>query len=668
MQSGREGLGRFLAAFVAAAILLIVGRGAAAAVQQLVPLAASSSPYWQPADGFLLYVVMPLVAVSGAVMILAPGLLLSLATLRAGHGFAGWVVRGYLFSALGLTAVGMALDRLRTTPVTGSRFVLLLLVLTVICGVIAWRANRAGRIRWGIFSGRRAELAFAVLLPMIALALFSPKFYWEDLNADGAHLYFSARALMENGLPVWFGNMGTPETYPPAIWLEVVNASLFLRLFDLPELAVRLPLILGLGLLFLVVMEFIRLGARTVPGKSVMLAVASVLLLFAYVLIYQVSYFPYYADAALPGGREPYVSVLFLGVVWFFLHRNTMAMIGSIIALCFSVPSAPLLVAGWVGAVFMVSQRRPWRPMLDAVLGLGIGMVLLKTVPWAMDQAGLMPLDSEFGAKSLLRRLRYVTLDEGHRALFWILPGGILPALALFAWKWQDRLGRALTLLVLGYAVFFQVQAYRVLPHHFSPLMILPMIIFWRLPAMMQFQRRVALMSLLAALLAADLSQPSEWRPFLGTRRFAARVDVSAVPPQNGACSPEEQVAYLLSSAFPTRFSEVDRYLGFRVSAPAVIRYLNWSEAPNLRTDYEIIPVQDTPASASAARIAGTQCLVLYARDLETYYKDRNAPYLWQGLENPFYQEPRDEVFGSGAQAGPDRVWDFLRLLDVFQG
>ncbi len=329
-----------------------------------------------------------------------------------------------------------------------------------------------------------------------------------------------------------------------------------------------------------------------------------------------------------------------------------------------SAPNGLLLVGFFLGSHFLLT--RPW-PFRDVIVGGLVALAVSAVASAAMvalEAAGLTRVGGEFGAGSILRRLRFVTLFETQRLLFWLLPAGILPGLALLAWPWQDRLSRVLTLTTVIYVLFFYVQAYRILPHHFAPAALLRLFVFWRLAPV-----RAAPVPALAAALAglgagAWASVPETMRPFTQTRDFAARI---ALPgPASDPLDPAGMAVAtaLLSGAFPPRWTDDALAEGYGMERLATYVHMHLPGPREGAPDYRIAP-EAAPLAPDEVRIAGPEAgFVLLARDEASYLADLNRTGLPATIA-ALYRVPRDSIFGHGARGGPKPVWDLARIAGL---
>ena len=658
----------------------MLGQGALAQAQHPAMLAPSG----QIAPGlsnFDRYLILPLVAVAGSVLILAPGLALALAgTARRARppGLADLVFRGYAISLLGLSALAAVIERLGAAPLVGERYWWLLGGVLLLSLAVLGAADRKGRVGWDAFSRNRWALVVAFLLPVAMIGLMAPKFLWEDLNGDGADLFSATHSLIELGLPIRPLHGDLPEFYPGEILAEVFNAALFMRLFGESALALRLPMTMGFALLAVALIGMIGRG-RGRAGANVALSVGAALLLISWVLAYQASYNPYFADIALPGGREPFVSFWLLGLIWFWLEGRAAWVALMAALLTITVPSAPLLMALWGGAwaLFCGGLRRKRGVIAAMALGLAGGVLLSGLLPEMARMAGLARQSGEFASASIAQRLRFITLGDHGRLLYWILPGGILPALSLLLWPWQDRLGRALSVMVLIYAAFFQLQAFRVLPHHFSVAMVLPLIVFWRLRLPGFTPRRAAAALTLAVAVAAFLSRPPDARPHMDTRLLARQIrlapDLALTDEGWAAFARMHLMAALLRKAFPPGYvkgADEQRYIVSPI-AIVVMKYLDRppagpegeAAAQAQGADFAIRPAGGPAIFSAPVPLAEREGIGLYARSEAAYRRALRHRVLVRSLGNPIYAVPRERIFGR-ARSDP-RVIDLARLFGL---
>ncbi|MBL9059191.1 MAG: hypothetical protein JNK88_04105, partial [Mangrovicoccus sp.] len=619
-----------------------------------------------PSAALLLYILFPLLALSASVLVMAPGFLVAL-WLDAGRGDFAVLLRAFAVAIIGQSVLLGLADAAAGAALTGPAFCGFLGLLGLAALVPVWLADRRGDIDWAMFRARRADILAMALLPLAVLLLLSAKVYWEALNGDGAHLFLSGQNLILTGSPFWDGAAGGVAAYPSITTLiEVIPNAWFQRLFGPFELSARLPVLPGLALLAGLVLDLIRYGRRKVPAGAAALGVGAALALFAWVLAWHASYDPYYADIALPLSREPFVLIAFLGFMRFSLDRNPGWTLVFAALSYASLPSAPVFMLLWVIALAMVRHPVGWRWLAAVFAMIVVVSVAGRALPGLLAELGVSSARDEFSAGNLAERLRFVTVFWPQRMLFWILPCGILPALAILAWRWQDSLARAVSLLTVGYAMFFYIQGYRVLPHHFAPVMVLPLIVYWRLAPVVAHPGRAALLALSGLAVAAALSMPGGFRPHLYGRDFGARIAISA-PTGSYADDPSRLAAVtaVMGEAFPMLWGEgawKSRYLGSPLSW--YIHALQ-PKRPGQRIDYHIAPASVGPLPEGQTLIASVDGYVMTVTDPEIYAADvlRGG---WQRTIGATYYVRRNAIFGSGGRGWPRPVIDLYDVASTF--
>ena len=647
--------------------LSVFGEPVAQRVWDLRDLAAGPAPWFVPSQALLLYVVLPLLTLAASVLVLAPGFLVAL-RLDAGRGdFGGVLLKGFAFAIVGQSVLLGLADAAAGAPLTGPAFGLFFGALALAALVPVWQADRRGAVDWSMFRARRADLLVMVALPAAVLWLLSAKVYWEALNGDGAHLFLSAQNLIRTGSPFWDGAAGGIAAYPSITTLiEVIPNAWFQRLFGAYELSARLPVLPGLALLAALVLDLIRHGRRDTPAGAAALGVGAALGLYAWVLAWHASYDPYFADIALPMSREPFVMIAFLGFMRFTLDRNPVWTAVFAVLSYAALPSAPVFMVFWIAALVVVRHPVGWRwPAAVFVIVVAVS-IAGRIAPELLAGFGLGSARDEFSAGNLADRLRYVTPFWPQRMLFWILPCGIVPALALLAWRWQDRTARAVTLLAAGYGLFFYVQGYRVLPHHFAPVMVLPLIVYWRLRPVALHPGRAAALALSGLAAAAVLSMPGGFRPHLHGRDLGVRIEIAA-PAGSYADDPARLagVSAVLAAAFPMQWSEnawKTKYLGSPLSW--YVHALQ-PKRPDQRIDYRIAPDTGAPPAGGETVVARADGYVMTTTDPAIYAADVATGGLQRTIGETYYVR-RNAIFGSGARGWPRPVIDLYHVASFF--
>ncbi len=636
-----------------------MGQNIAGQIAAKVAFAEGPSPYFIAKDAFFLYVWAPLVALSASILIVTPGLLLALGIARPEDRFEHFLLKGFTLSLFGVPTIAAIVQAVSGIPMTGTAF-LVLIVLLCLPGA-AFTIKRPAQ---DIFRGRGWDVAGMVLLPLFVLLLLSPKFYWEALNDDGAHSLLSAILFISRGLPFWPLDAGSMTGYPnPKMMTEVFLQTSFLRVFGSSEAALRFAYLPGVSILFGVMLAFIRSPNNRTDVWSV-LGLGAALVLFSFVMAFNPSYNPYFADIAMPMTREPPILLGVLGYILFFRDQNFgwMAVV-STLALC-SAPNGILLIGFFLLAHLLLNWFQPIKQVIVGVL-IALAIVILGSFSLAiLAKTGVTGVSGEFSTGSILRRLRYVTIFDTQRFLFWLLPGGLLPGLALLAWRWQDTFSRTLTLMTVGYVLFFYVQAYRILPHHFAPAVLLPLIVFWRLRPVQAAPASAFVMALAGLAVSTWLSWPTTLRPFTVTRDLGQRIAIEIDADPFFDLEEIRITPALIRKAFPPGWSDVelqDQYLAGTVS---VYVYAQMPVPANVTPTYFVRLETEALAPDEIRLGEAVEGRVLVTDHLPTYEEDFSNADVPVSIA-PIYKVPRETIFGRGAQTSPRQVWDIAKLLGL---
>ncbi len=639
--------------------IVLAGQGIAPQIAAKAALADGASPYFIAEDALFLYVWVPLVALSASALLIAPGLLLALGIAAPDERFEFWLLKGFTFSLFGVSTIAAAVQAISGLSVMGPTFILLILLLCLPGLVLISR-----RPEPKIFKGRGWDFAGMILLPLLVLLVLAPKFYWEAMNDDGAHGFLSAALFITRGVPFWPPEIGPLGSYPsPKMMNEVILQTGFMRLLGPSEAIIRFAYLPGISIVFGVMLAFVRSSHNRTDVWSVF-GLGAALLLFSFVMAFNPTYNPYFADIAMPMMREPLILLGVLGFILFFLEAKLgwMAVV-STLAL-FTAPNGILLIGFFLIAYLLVERFQPIRQVFLAGL-IAVGVVALSSLMgFALEKAGLTGSSDEFSSGAILRRLRFVTIFDTQRFLFWLLPSGILPGLALLAWRWQDTLSRALTLTTVVYVLFFYVQAYRILPHHFAPATLLPLIVFWRLRPVQAAPAPAFAMALVGLAFSAWSSWPETMRPFTVTRDLGHRIAIETEADPFFDLEEIRIVSALIRGAFPPAWSEEklqDQYVAGVVS---VYVHARMSAPADVRADY-FVRMASEPLRANETQLGeAVEGRILLTDRLSVYEKDfhnTDAPISIA----PAYHVPFDRIFGREAPGAPRQVWDLAKIAGL---
>jgi hypothetical protein len=507
--SGRAVLGWF-AGITALSLPAIVDPGAVAKAAQALDLAGGAVAIgWKAA-----WVVA--VVTSSLVLMLAPGLMLALGLGSASRP-TEWLLQALALSTVAVSVVTEAVELGIGGPLRGTTFALTVWGISIAAAI--WAGRRA---RWVPDRSRLTghTLAAAVAGPLLLFALLIPKFLTETFNGDGAHAYESARLLLHRALPFWSPEAGGMANYPGVTtFLSSYPTAWFVRLLGEIEASARLPYLLfaGAGLYagVLTVAEAAReRGPFDVATRWLLWAGLAV---FSLVMGYSATYNPYHADFALPAAADALVIAWFLGVVWATATHRMGWMIGFGVAAYLTSPAGVVLLGLWLVAIALFLRPWPRRELVALLSVLVAGVAIGRGAPIILAALGQPVPGTEHAAGGLMKRLLRIQWRDWTRLAYFIVPAGIVPALALGFFRRFDGLGRAVASVAVAQFVFFYLQA-RVSLHYFAPAMVLPLATWW--------PRRVVVAAVvIGAALATAVSWPATLAPHTDARAAGLKIE-----------------------------------------------------------------------------------------------------------------------------------------------
>lgn len=617
-----------------------------------------AQPYLSAADPFLLYAQMPAAVLGACVLVLAPGLLLALALGVRNVG--SWVLRGFAWSTLLVSAAAAAAQEVAGPPFVGVGF----LVVTAALGVaaaaaLAWRV-RAGAVPcWPFAPGEGAcVLARLAGVPLLFLVVLTPKIFWESFNGDGAHAHEATRLLLWQALPFWPAGIGDElASFPGMKTLAFAYpGSWFMRLFGEGEAAVRLPLLLYLPVLFAGVCA-VAGAARPdrLRGTEVSLIWAGIVS-FALVMSYSATYNPYCADVGLPATQDALLVACFLGAVHAFLRRETRWMAAFVLLTLMTSPNGLLMLGAWGVGLLVAYRERPWRDMVRFGVVVVLVLAALSVAPALLRSLGLPGPGHEHSSGGLVKKLRYLAPLELGRWAFLIVPAGIYPICGILGWRRADDATRAMWVVVALVFGLFCFMAFVSL-HYFVPAMLLPLVAFW------MHQRRAAwrvpgvttAMCVVAAGIALFLGTPRGTGIYTQSRVVGEQMEFRGVPDYQTMEEGWARPVSLLGEVFP-RDGEVSVPDPDYGGSPLAWGYyarrrLRREGAP---VNYVVAPVTGVPPFGEPP-LADDGETAVYVRDPELHREHLAARPL-TSVGRALYGIPRDVMFRRRGAVADDMV------------
>ena len=518
----------------------LIDAGALSEATALNVLAESPQPYFLPSEAWLLYFRTPVVALSGCLLCISPGLLLALAVRRS-MGISLWIVSGFGLSLLVVSAATTAIQALLDTPLRDGRFGALLVVCSLLSfGILQLRLTQKRPVGWPFDeAGWRGILSSIVLVPWLFLAVLAPKFYWQTFTGDGMDSFEGARLLFVQPVPFWDRAAGSISNFTSMrSLLSFYPISWFLRLFGEIEISARLPMVLYLTAIYAAIVGLAQHGRSRLKTTQLSLIWLG-LAIYLVVMTYSNTYNTYYADLANPASLDTLAMACFLGFLLAFVRNEPFWIVLWVGLTCFSLVSGALLVGLWLLATGTLWRPRPRREMVATLTALIGAVVVMQVAPAVLTAFDLPPPGAAHGVDRVLTRFTGPQLGEWlelkflwhedylMRWAFVVFPSGILPSLALLGWRRQDSVTRSVAAVTLSYYLLFYIQAYVSL-HYFVPAMLLPLVVYWRtdIPGSRGRPRLFLVVTAVAGLVALYLSLPPDATPGHHARRIGAATEI----------------------------------------------------------------------------------------------------------------------------------------------
>ncbi len=655
---------KLYALLVLAWVPVLLGQDALRSAAALFPLAGSPHPYWVPEHAWTLYFWTPLVVASACLLLLSPGLLLSLA-LNAAKRVGEWIATAFGLSIAIVSVAAAGVQSVTGTVLREGAFAAVIAVCSILCfAFLLARLRRGRKLAWPLDQPHSlAALLPAVIVPMLLLIALTPKFYWENFNGDGAHSFETARLLLTKALPFWNPLSGDVASFPSVnSMLYAFPASWFIRLFGEVEASARLPFLLDLVALYGALLALIEHGRRKPFGLVEHWLLWLGLSVYAVAMAFSATYNAYAADIAVPGTQDTLLMACFLGFIWAFLGhaKGWMCLFAGLTFL--TLPNGVLLIGFWLFSVTVVWRPRPWKQIVEGAGAVGICLVIVAVAQRLLAAFHLSSPGEEYGPVALLRHFAFLQWSDWHRIAFLVVPCGILPAAALLLWRRQDQLARALTALTVIYFGFFYIQATTVL-HYFVPVMLLPLVILWRsdLVSVPRYRPWILGCTAAAGFAALLISLPKTSSVDMSARLVGGAIedrlgDYEAFDPRVFKGSE------LLYHLFPSDWDAKVPFESYGGSAVAWNYYAHHKDGANHDVNY-VLQQSTDPPPAGMRGLAQEGTAVLYVRS-DSVWTGHRALRPPTPAGSPVYEIPRGMLFRSVPLKGGPQIISVLDLLE----
>ena len=620
------------------------GAGVVSKVARLYPLQLPISPYFQPAYAWLLYGQLPLVILASLILLLLPGILLVLAV----SGAKRWTE--LIILAFGTSfIINLTLTsafKLIFAAVLDSRTFLVIEAGTaaLIWVILLARVYRGAKLRWPLGDKRdRRRLYWTIAIPVVGLLALLPVIFWQDPSADGFGALESGRSLFARLLPRYPSDIadGLPG---PGVGMIAMAYPIhwFVMFFGLIEAAPRLPILLYLPVLFCLVIQLIEFRSPRSLGVAeeavLMLALAG----YTVTMSFNASYDVYFADIASPAAFETLTVVCMLASIYFLWSGQDLwffyfALLGY---LC---RPTGLMVLGLAGvSIALCARERLQGCLIRIAVALGmclvVGFVYEKVVVPSVAGTSMIG----YSSSSIIARFHFLTLDDFSRINFALFPTGILPFISLLAIRWQDSLGRVLSVLTVMYFGVFYVPAFVAL-HHFVPVMIFPLVVFWRLYLFHgDHLRRIVLpVATVAAGVSLWLSLPRHFEINRIHREIGQATDYRVA--DYSIDYRKINHANLMLKLVSPDWDVKDPSQELVASAYTIIFYALKPKDSHSNINY-VVQLLREPPPPGFEKIADDGVAGLYVRDLQQWQKDRFRS-LRTDYQSKLYYIPRTTLF-----------------------
>jgi hypothetical protein len=604
----------------------VAGAAIVGEVAGLYALGASSTPYVQPSFAALLYLLTPLVALSAFVLFLAPGGLLVLALGRC-RGFAEWLVLAFAASLLLTVVLGTGLKLALGTPLVAPLYLGAWIGVGLLAA--AWLLLRAfaqaGGLRWPFVGADLRRVAWACGAVWLGVVALLPKLFWENFNLDGIEAFEFGRSLGTSLLPRWEIQDGVFGFYSNFVLFAYPN-HWFIVLFGPFEAAARLPYFLYLVVLFAALVLLIehqqarRLGWLGEAGLWLGLG------LYTVVQAFNTNYEPFFADLAETPATDTLQVAVFASACY-ALWAGRLGWFGLLALMTYVAAPGGLALLGALGLGTLLARPSGWKAQLKALAAV-VGACL---VVWLLYEAlynrqVLGGVNDQFSTRNMLRRLYPPNVTDFTRWNALLFTSGLLPALSaglVLARRGLDRWAAVLALTTLAYFGLIYLQTWASL-HQFTPAMVLPLAVFWRLYQRVGMRWQRLLVAALGVSTAACLvlSLPRHFQVNLAIREFGLATDYR-VGDYDADYEAAVRAGWSLYELLPRDYRLQYPEQPWGTDHLSWIYYATRPKPPGTAVNYIIQPEAAAPPAA-ATRLAAKDGVAVFVRDPARWQRDRD--------------------------------------------
>jgi hypothetical protein len=590
-------------------------------IAALYPTTLPEHPYFIPAHGALLYIGAGVAVAACVAALLAPGMLFTLA-IGGERRSSAFLLKSFAASfalryAMHSAALGTIAERM-----TFGLFMTLDFAIAIPLAIVAiWRTS-AGEVQWPLSApGQTRRFVTALITPAVLVTALIPLFFWQDLTGDGMEALETGYSLTWHVLPRFPTAFGFGRVEEGMLAMAVPT-HWFVQFLGPIEASARLPLALYLPVLYAGLLELIEWKApRPLQlGEEGVLVLA--LATYAVAMCFNSTFDPYRADIASPGAAMDTLTAVCLAGTILFIWQRKLLWLSVFVAIGMMARPIEMIMLGGLalGTVIAGGDERK-----EQLRYIAWGLALCLTIWIAHDILWLRYATGSAHVGGQLVRWQYLTLTDANRLLYAAIPGGLLPFFSLALWNKQDREARQLTVACVAYFLMFYVQAFIAL-HHFVPVMLLPIVVFWRA----RFRFSAAWPTGLAAAATAVslwLSLPRRFELHRPARTVGC--ETVYLPAQedlsNWAAHPvKPRQRRLLGTLFSLEGGLRPEENLLLTPGPILYYAMRCRTQPSA-AQYLVLAV-NSPPPAGAVRIAGDTTASLFVRDTTAWQRERRQP------------------------------------------
>jgi hypothetical protein len=480
-------------------------------------------------------------------------------------------------------------------------------------------------------------LLFVLALFAGATALFSGALY-SDLSSDGIEAFEMGRSLDHFSFPRSPGGtglvgLGVGMIAPafPAHWFHLA--------FPHADVAPRLPLLLFLPLLFAGVVALAESGGSRRLGVVPLLGLAIGHLALGAAFGLNASFDPYHADLSSPGAIDVQAAVLVVGLVHAAASGSTLRLLLFATLAHLARPTGVLTLLLLAIATPLLAKRGTRAKLTSRIVVALVGCAIATYLYEKVYAPAAVGGDVSLGVESIKARLRYVSFFDYERLAWLLIPSGLIAPFAAFAFRSQDFVGRALSLLALATSTLFYFPSIYAPHHYVLPAVACSAALYRRFATTAPRARALPIVALIAAIAAFALAFPrGGLEPARPYRPVGETVYLPAPTPYENV-EPALAAAALLAPLLEPCHSDLDPATTFTGSTLSIARYAR-REGPldaSIRFVYAG-PDEERPDVEGWAVVAESDVGSLVARDASDVarVRSRTADVRWKAAALDF--------------------------------